>query len=169
MIGPEEIYKHRGFAVVLTKNMQDAEDLLHDVYLKLHNKRYEEVGKKDGYIKTAIYRKFIEIARKQQHRKWIDRTKIAPQQEQFSQHPILDADGQELKKLLYQRIDKVKECASKKTEALETEAFLMWLLQKSQKEIAQILDVPQNTAAGMIFRGKKRFIQMNKDLKQWLN
>lgn len=63
MISPKELYTFIPFAVKLTRNIDDAKDLIHDVYIKLASCAYEERGHFSRMVKTVILNRYVDLYR----------------------------------------------------------------------------------------------------------
>lgn len=135
------------YAMLLTKNEEDAKDLLHDAFIKLHSCAYEESGRKAGMIKTVILNRFIDLYR--QRRKF--GRFISPDLiiDQFRQKDFESEDMTHRQKAIIARYLYNLTPRDKKIWELYLDGF-------SQKQIAELMNWNINGVAAVCHRIREK-------------
>lgn len=150
MITPEDLYKYRPFAIYLTKNEDDAMDLLHDVFIKLHACTYEEQGKAPAMIKTVIVNRFIDMYRRK--KKYgiyvsLDLVSLSCSQNDFEKEDLSDRQRAIIARYLYNLNPR-----DKKIWELYMDGF-------SQKQMAALMNWDMNGISAVCHRIKQKLLK----------
>lgn len=143
------------FALNLTKNGPDAEDLVQQAFLKLarNHSKIRDVSKVKSWLFSTCYRQFIDIKR---------RTSRFPEiQYEESGADSLMAEPSRLRN----KIDSQEVISALKglKDALRIPLTLFYFEHYSYQEIAECMDLPLGTVMSRLYRGKAELYQRLKN------
>lgn len=150
VITPEDLYSLSPYALYLTKDLQAAEDLLHDVYLKVYRSQYEEMGTKIAWLRRVIYTVFIDRIR--------EKSKLTVKHNRFKEiidmcftpdyesNEVNDIAKKQIAKLLYNLSDR------------DRTIWQLYLDGFTQQQSAEIMNWSKNNIAAVIHRVKYRIL-----------
>jgi RNA polymerase sigma-70 factor (ECF subfamily) len=135
--------------IKITGNVEDAEDIMHDTYIKVFEKRglykKEKTALNTWIYKVAVNNTLNMIRRKKNWLNWAKGTFFENAEEDNCEHIIKKEDNEEIKRLL----DKIKP-------EFRICLILKDMEEKSYEEIAGILNISIGTVKSRINRGRKK-------------
>lgn len=153
MLTPQELYSYMPYALHLTKNKGDAEDLLHDAFERLWRCEYREEGKKEHMVKVVIFNKYIDKWRK--IKKNSERVKLMQVvdrcfQPDFEEDEMLERQKAKIARFIFNLSDRDKLVMELYFDGLEI------------KEIASLIGMNHNATSAVIFRLKNKLSPFRK-------
>ena len=141
-------------ALKLTKQLDDAEDLMQDTYYKaLKNQdKYEQGTNLKGWLYTIMRNTFINNYRKKKvQNTFVDETENNYFIDQGINNRVDHADRNVDQEYIMRQIDTI--------EKNYVEAFMMHYNGYKYEEIAEILDIPLGTVKSRIFLARKKMME----------
>lgn len=144
----------------LCKNEADAQDLVHDAYLRAFKfrDRFRPGTNFRGWIFQLLYRLFINRYH-QQHR---EMERVSQSDEQLALLPDSN-QGPELSAIMRLEAASVAAALKKLPELYRSVVVLCDVNEFSYEEIATILDIPIGTVMSRLFRGRRQLRQLLAD------
>ena len=144
----------------LCKNEADAQDLVHDAYLRALRfyKRFQPGTNFRGWIFQLMYRLFIN----RYHQLQREREHVLPSDEHLNRIPD-SAQGPEFSAIMRLEAESVERALAKLPELYRSVVVLCDVNEFSYEEIAAILDLPIGTVMSRLFRGRQRLRQILSD------
>lgn len=138
------------FMLNLTRNREEAADLVQEIFLKLcQQDRLPEHAKE--WLALTGYRLFVDQWRRKQRISWLPLDYQAKSSHITPEQAVLD---REFERLVWRLLLRFKT-------RMRTALYLRFYKQSSLDEIAQMIGCPENTVKSYIRRGKKQ-------LSKWL-
>lgn len=138
-----------GFLLSLTKNKEDAEDLLQNTYIKIRNGAhlYKKQGTPMTWICTVAKNQFLDFVRKENKRKTIDITEV----QNYVSEGVMDSVAETVENKM------IIAAALTVLDEQERTIFMLHLVNGlKHREIAEITGLPQNTVITKYNRALKK-------------
>jgi RNA polymerase sigma-70 factor (ECF subfamily) len=125
------------------RNSHDAEDVVQEVYLRVHRSGIKEVGDLRAWLARVTFRLAIDHLRKPQG---VDLADVEP----VSHEP--DAEHLAVHR---QQVQQVQRLIAALPEEMRHPLVLSAIEEMSSRQIAEVLDIPESSVRGRVFRARQ--------------
>lgn len=157
-----------GGALRMTRNPQDAEDLVQETYLKAYNAF--DTFKPGTNLKAWLYRimtnSYINTYRKNQRRPLVTSAEDVTDSQLYtsSSHDSTGLESAEVEALKNMPNSRISEALNSINEDYRMVVYYADVEGLSYKEIADVMDIPMGTVMSRLHRGRKQLREMLKDV-----
>ncbi len=149
--------KMLGVCMRYSSNMQEAEDMVHDGFIKVFDKikSFENKGSLEAWITRLMVNHCIDVIRKKKKLKF-------QYQDESNMDNIKDEaiDEQEDFKILELKVERIVELMQKLTPAYQMVFNLYVVEDMTHNEIAQMLNISEGTSKSNFFKAKKKLREL---------
>jgi len=157
-----------GGALRMTRNPQDAEDLVQETYLKAYNAF--DSFKPGTNLKAWLYRimtnTYINSYRKKQRRPLVTSAEDVTDSQLYtsSSHDSTGLESAEVEALKLMPNSRISEALNSLNEDYRMVVYYADVEGLAYKEIAEVMDIPLGTVMSRLHRGRKQLREMLKDV-----
>lgn len=157
-----------GGALRMTRNPQDAEDLVQETYLKAYNAF--DTFKPGTNLKAWLYRimtnSYINTYRKNQRRPLVTSAEDVTDSQLYtsSSHDSTGLESAEVEALKNMPNSRISEALNSINEDYRMVVYYADVEGLAYKEIAEVMDIPLGTVMSRLHRGRKQLREMLKDV-----
>ncbi|PAT12921.1 sigma-70 family RNA polymerase sigma factor [Corynebacterium gottingense] len=157
-----------GGALRMTRNPQDAEDLVQETYLKAYNAfdRFKPGTNLKAWLYRIMTNTYINTYRKKQRRPLVTSADDVTDNQLYtsSSHESTGLESAEVEALKLMPNSRISQALNELNEDYRMVVYYADVEGLAYKEIAEVMDIPLGTVMSRLHRGRKQLREMLKDV-----